>query len=115
MDIIEKIWKIRESKNISRKEMGEYLNISKDTYKDIEYKKIRLKLEDFLIICKVLNISPIELLNENKNEHFILLDDNDIEDLNRILDKINVQTNNQNVHIQNNSGTINITNSNNKK
>ena len=57
----------------------------------------------------------MELLNENKNEHFILLDDNDIEDLNRILDKINVQTNNQNVHIQNNNGTINITNSNNKK
>ena len=115
MKLIEKIREIRENKNISRKKIADKLCKSEPTYRDIEYGKIKLSLEDYLIICEFLKISPMELLNENKNEHFILLDDNDIEDLNRILDKINVQTNNQNVHIQNNNGTINITNSNNKK
>ena len=40
MTIVENIWKIRESKKISRREMAEHLCISQDTYKDIEYGKI---------------------------------------------------------------------------
>lgn len=96
MSIIEKLWKIRESKKISRKEMASFLCISPDTYKDIEYEKIRLTLENFLSICNKLEISPMELLKNNENENFILLNHKDIEDLNRILNKINNQTNYKN-------------------
>jgi len=61
---------------------------------------------NYLTICNVLQISPMELLNENQDEHFILLNNKDLEDLTRILTKIQTQT--QNININDNHGTINI-------
>lgn len=106
MIIIEKIRNIRETKKISRQEIADFLCIARDTYRDIEYGKIRLTLENFLMICQYLKLSPMELLNESNDEHFILLNNKDISDINRIVEKINNQTNN--VNINDNHGIINF-------
>lgn len=106
MMIIEKIQKIRENKKISRKEIAEKLYISLSTYREIEYGNIRLSLENYLELCKILEINPMTLLNDSKDESFILLSNKDINDLNRILNKIN----NQIINFTDNHGTVNITN-----
>jgi len=106
MSIINKLQKIRESKKITRQEMASYLFMTAENYKKIEYGIVRLTLENYLTICNVLQISPMELLNENQDEHFILLNNKDLEDLTRILTKIQTQT--QNININDNHGTINI-------
>lgn len=125
MEIIKKIQKIREQKKITRKKMAEQLFISEGTYKDIEYERIRLSLENFLSICKILEISPMELLNTNQNEHFILISDDDLKHLNKIINKLNKQiiTNNDNsnyfstgdIQIGNNNNNIAIGNNTNIK
>lgn len=103
MNIIEKIRIIRETKKISRQQVADYLCIARDTYRDIEYGKIRLTLENYLMICQILKLSPMELLNESEDEHFILLNNKDITDMNRIVEKINNQINTINVNnIKNN-------------
>ena len=106
----------REKKKISRKKIAEKLYISDGTYRDIETGKIRLSLENFLSICSILNISPMELLKENENDHYILISNQDLQDLNRIVNKINNQTinsqKNDNIPIGNNN---NIKNSFNKR
>lgn len=107
MSINEKIQEIRENKKITRKQMADYLCTSAENYKKIEYGMVRLTLENFLIICNVLQISPMELINESTEEHFILLNNKDITDLERILNKIQKQM--QNINIKDNHGTINIT------
>ena len=111
MTIIERIQIIRENKKISRKEIAEKLYISTSTYRDIEYGNIRLSLENYIELCKILEINPMTLLNDSKDESFILLSNKDIEDLNRILNKINNQT----INFTDNHGTVNITNEVNKK
>ena len=111
MTIIEKIQKIRENKKISRKEIAERLYVSLSTYREIEYGNIRLSLENYLELCKILEINPMTLLNDSKDESFILLSNKDINELNRILNKIN----NQIINFTDNHGTVNITNEVNKK
>lgn len=111
MEILEKIRQIREQKKISRKEMGEFLSITGDTYRDIEIGRIRLNLENFILICEKLDTNPIELLNQSKDEHFILLNNRDINDLNRIINKIN----NQAFTINNSGNDVSINVNNNFK
>ena len=103
----------REKKKISRKKIAEKLYISDGTYRDIETGKIRLSLENFLSICSILNISPMELLKENENEHYILISNQDLQDLNRIVNIVN-KINNQTINSQKNDN-ITIGNNNNIK
>lgn len=91
MAIISELRDIREKKGISRRIIAERLFIAEATYRDIEYGKIRLTLENYIEICNILEISPMEYLKKNRNEHFVLLNNRDIEDLNRIITKINNQ------------------------
>ena len=67
----------REEMKISRKKIAEKLHISPEALRDIEHGKTRLSLENFLIICQELNISPMQLIKKS-NEHYILLNDKDI-------------------------------------
>lgn len=106
MQVIERLEKIRKSKKLSRQNIADKLFIARDTYRDIEYGKIRLTLENYLNICKILEINPMTLLNDSEDESFVLLSKKDINDLNRILNKINNQT----INFNNNHGTVNITN-----
>lgn len=77
MEIIEKLQSVRKKKRISRKEIADCLHISEGTYRDIEYGKIRLSLDNYLMICEFFDISPMELLN-NTGEHYILLNEGDL-------------------------------------
>lgn len=104
--IIDEIRKIRENKKISQTQIANYLNISQGTYRDIESSKIRLSLDNFLLICQFLEIPPIQLLKTKSNEKYVILSEDDIKALNRICSKINNQTN----FINDNHGTININN-----
>lgn len=106
MKVIEKIQEIRKIKKLSRQNIADKLFIARDTYRDIEYGKIRLTLENYLDICKILEINPMTLLNDSEDESFVLLSKKDINDLNRILNKINSQT----INFNDNHGTVNITN-----
>lgn len=110
MNIERELQRLRESKKITRNEMAKAISISPNTLKDIEYGKIRLSLENYLLICNVLDISPMQLLKQNENEQYLILSEKDINDLKRILNKINNQTN----MINDNHGIININNGENK-
>ncbi len=80
--ILETIKKIRKSKKISLRKMGELINVSYSTYNDIETGKIRLSLENFLLICKVLEINPLSLLT---NENYIILSNKDIKEIDNMI------------------------------
>lgn len=108
--IIDNIKKIRETKKISQQRIANFLNISQGTYRDIESSKIRLSLDNFLLICEYLEISPMQLLKQNADEQYLILSEKDINDLKRILNKINNQTN----LINDNHGIININGGGNK-
>jgi transcriptional regulator with XRE-family HTH domain len=106
MKVIQSLKLIRENKKISRETISNYLSISQSTYKDIENERIRLTLENFLLICKFLEISPMELLKDD-DEHYILLTTQDIKALNELTAKINNQQINK-VNIKDNHGIINF-------
>lgn len=108
MNIEKELQKIREDKKITRVEMAHSLNISPNTLKDIEYGKIRLTLENYLLICKKLELNPMQLLKENEEDQYIILSLHDLNELNKIVNKINSQTN----IINDNHGFININNNN---
>lgn len=81
----------RENQKISRKNIAEKLCIAEGTYRDIETGRIRMSLDNFLLICQELKLSPMDLLIQNENNHYILIDKEDITALNRIVTKINNQ------------------------
>jgi len=86
-NIIEEIKKIRKSKKISQSEIGNYLSISQGTYRDIESGKIRLSLDNYLLICKYLKIDPTKLINDNSKKK-IELTDKEAEILKHILKQL---------------------------
>lgn len=107
MEIINKIREIRESKRIPRKDIASALYISEATYRDMEYGKIRLSLDNYLLICKALEISPMELIKTNSTEHIVLIDERDLKELNRIIKKINNQIlNDSDTSVNNNNVQI---------
>ena len=83
--ILSMIKTIRENKNISQRKMGELLNMSYGTYRDIEKGKIRLSLENYLLICKVLDINPLNLLTK---ENYIILSNKDIKEIDNMIDTL---------------------------
>ena len=83
--ILSMIKNIRENKNISQRKMGELLNMSYGTYRDIEKGKIRLSLENYLLICKVLDINPLNLLT---NENYIILSNKDINEIDNMINTL---------------------------
>ena len=115
MKIVEDLKKIRESKKITREKLAQQMCISTGTLRDIEYGKIRLSLENYLLMCQLLEISPMLLLNQNDDEVFVLLNKKDIQSLNELADKISRQSNfNTKIKTNINLGVININNSNRK-
>jgi len=85
--IIQSIKAIRKSKKISQTKMGEYLSISQGTYRDIESEKIRLTLENYILICKYLEIDVCNLLKD-KNKKTIELSEQEILLIESIYQKI---------------------------
>ena len=67
-DILEKIRNIRLSRGYTQEYMAEKLGIDTVNYGRIERGKSKLTLERFLKICEILQVSPTELLNNEKDE-----------------------------------------------
>ncbi len=83
----------REELKIPRRVIAKKLYITPETLRDIEHGKIRLSLENFLIICEELDLSPMQLIKKN-NENYILLSNDDlkvIEESINVLNKIKKQ------------------------
>lgn len=54
-------------KNFSQEYMADELNISQRAYSKIENNEIQLKIDRLIRICEILNISPTELINDNRS------------------------------------------------
>jgi len=63
-DILLEIKRKRKLLKIKQSEIAEKLCIAKETYNHIENGKIRLTLENYLNICKILKIDPCSLIEE---------------------------------------------------
>ena len=66
--ILEKIRNIRLSRGYTQEYMGEKLGIDTVNYGRIERGKSKLSLERFIKICEILEVSPGDLLNSEKEE-----------------------------------------------
>ncbi len=65
--ILEKIRNIRLSHGYTQEYMAEKLGIDTVNYGRIERGKSKLSLERFIRICEILEVSPTDLLNNEKN------------------------------------------------
>lgn len=90
MEIIYTLKKIREERKISRKKVASQLNVSESLINEVESGRTRLSLDFFLKLCNIYEINPIELI-KNNSQNYIILDQKDIAELNRIVSKINKQ------------------------
>ena len=114
MKIYEKLKLKREALKFSRKTVAEKLFVSKELINEIENGRTRLSLEMFIKLCNIYNIPPMEFLNNNEDSnHYILVDDEDIKELNRIVNKINNQIlpQKEDPNIQNSFNNFNSNNS----
>jgi len=103
----------REAKHISRKKIADNLNKAPETLRDIESGKMRLSVEDFLIICDSLELPAGEVLEKIANKkNIIMLDltEDEIRTLTNLNNKINKALV---IHETNNNKNITIGNNNN--
>lgn len=106
----------REAKHISRKKIAENLNKAPETLRDIESGKMRLSVEDFLIICDSLELPAGEVLEKIANgKNIVMLDltEEEISALRNLNNKINKAlvihetNNNKNITIGSNNSINN--------
>jgi DNA-binding Xre family transcriptional regulator len=113
MDILKEIKNLRIDKDITKSQMGDYLNMSYQNYSKIEDGKTALKLDTFLEICTKLEINPMTLLSQN-DESYVLLSKEDLSKLTKaeeVIEKIKKQSKQalQEITIENNPNSqINI-------
>lgn len=62
---IEKIKELRKNKNITQVEMSKRLGLSESAYGLYETKQRQMDINTFVEICKILNVTPNELLGFN--------------------------------------------------
>lgn len=72
VNIIDKIKRVRISRNISQKEMGHVLSVAKETYRDIETGRVRLKLDDYLKICDYLQVPSFYFLSHDIDDYALI-------------------------------------------
>lgn len=65
-----KLYDIRKKKGLSRAQIAEMANLSDRTYADIERGSVNMRVETMLKICKVLNITPNEILTIEEQKSF---------------------------------------------
>ncbi len=106
MNILEKIKNRRIDKDISKTQMGLFLNMTYQNYTKIEDGINNLRLDTFLQICKILDINPMTLINDT-NTNYILLTEEDLNKLDQaeeVIEKIKKQSSKatQQIKIENN-------------
>lgn len=65
-----KLYDIRKKRGLSRAEVAETANLSDRTYADIERGSVNMRVETMLKICKVLGITPNEILTAEEEKPF---------------------------------------------
>lgn len=100
----------RRALKITQDSIASYLGMKKETWRDIENGKSRIRLEDFLLVCKYLNVDPLLLIKDSKKT-ILILDDDQIDAITRLNEQIEEQ---RSIQINDNSGNIFINSSNNK-
>jgi len=103
--LIEEIKKLRKSQKISQTEMAGFLTMAQTTYSDIENGISKLTIEDFLKICKKLEIDPILLVKESK-EVLISVTPTEAKALNSLNTKIQNNFSIQNVNVKTSGDVI---------
>ena len=63
---IERIKEIRKAKKITQVDMSKKLGLSESTYGLYETRQRQMDIDTFVKICKLLDVSPNELLGFNK-------------------------------------------------
>ena len=109
MNAIEIIKQKRKELGITQDELSKKIGLSETAINKTEMGTRQLKLEDFLKIIKELNI-PITKFSE---EELIVISKSDLDKLKKATQLINQvadNINNQNLIINDNHGTVNITN-----
>lgn len=111
MKTIEILRQIRETKKISRVDMANHLNLSYEAYKAIENDRVRLTLENFILICEKLSIDPKQILKSN-DEILVVISNEEANVITKLSDQIKIikDINNQTINIETNNGNININN-----
>lgn len=113
MDILDFLESRREDMDIPKEKMGKLLGMSSQNYTKIIQGKNQLRLNTFLKICKILNVNPMNLINEN-NDNYVLLTQEDLAKLSeakQVIEKIQRQSTKalQEITIENNPNSqINI-------
>ena len=98
----------RKQQKISRKEISARLYMSESNYENIERGLVRLSLENYLAICKVLDISPTLLLKDSQS---VIIDEHDLDVLieaSCIVNKIAQQRKQQNMTVSLGDNNSNI-------
>lgn len=70
-----KLYNIRKKTGLTQAEVAESAELSLRAYADIERGKVNMRVETILKICKVLNITPDDILTEDNNEVDVLQED----------------------------------------
>lgn len=89
---------VRKQKKITQEAIAKKLGMKTSSYGDIENGTTRMKLDDFLIICKFLEIDPINLVKDS-NQVIVTLTNDEVALIDSLNKKIQVQRNNQNFNI----------------
>lgn len=87
MNVMEKIKSVREARNITQKELGSVLGVAKETYRNIENGRIRLKLDDYLLICRFLGLAPSYFLSDY-DENYTFVSKKDLHDIFALASKV---------------------------
>lgn len=103
--IIGKIKNIRKSRKIPQEEIAKRIGMKTNTYRDLENSVSRLRLDDFLKLCEILEINPLTLI-KNSNDTIIILDENEIKLFEGINNQIKEQKKLNEINIADNRETI---------
>jgi len=99
MNITEIFKKIRKEKHYTQTDIANYLGIAQTSYSDIENGVAKLMVEDYLRICKFLNIDPISLVKDT-NAVIISITPEEANSLNKLNEKIQQSFSIENVNIK---------------
>lgn len=105
MTINEKIKLIRKQKNYTQKDIANYLQIAQTSYSDIENGIARLSLEDYLKICKFLELDPILLVKDTESA-IISITKEEANILNQLNEKVKQTFSVKNINIKTSGDVI---------
>ena len=74
MIISERVFSLLKDKGISQKEFSQATGIAQSTISDWKRKKTNPAADKIMVICDVLDVSPVELLSGTESENFKQLD-----------------------------------------